>query len=475
MTLTIKEPIESASQAKPGSPSQCSDIHRAQSNRANPRCLEIAVTVRSLPGETGAAAGSGPIREEGKTVIVFDNGAVLRLWNNLPAGQKIILSSAQGNDVVCRVVSGRNLPNVQGYIEVEFMEPFNDFWGLQSGRVGSVPPAPGPVPVMGAPHVAPVRHATGQTVPQMPQLVEQQPPQVIAPVTPVRMPSVAAPEKELARPSDGAPSFDDIAGLLRMSPPPVNRPKTSESAAPFESQKNKSEFAHGRPEPMRSTIDTPMAIADVMPVKRTSPSSQEFSPSHLHVPNLSSDLDTRGAFNSAQATSVASASQTGSRIGLMIGGAALVLVGFGVGYVFMHRDSAPLPAPAAVAAVQPVSAAPVAQGSSEPAQVSPSPAERAPVERQAVTAATTAARESETAVPSSEDVRPSATTARAGQNEQQAKQRQQLATLNLKMSSPSAPKQEATKFSAGPTPDVSNLTSASGAAPTGCPIVRGAL
>ena len=34
-----------------------------------------------------------PIREEGKTVIVFDNGAVLRSTQNLPVGQTVILSN----------------------------------------------------------------------------------------------------------------------------------------------------------------------------------------------------------------------------------------------------------------------------------------------------------------------------------------------------------------------------------------------
>ena len=71
-----------------------------------------------------------PIREEGRTVIVFDNGAVLRSTNNMPVGLTVILSNPNGRDVVCRVVGGRNLPSVKGYVEVEFMEPVNDFWNI---------------------------------------------------------------------------------------------------------------------------------------------------------------------------------------------------------------------------------------------------------------------------------------------------------------------------------------------------------
>ena len=75
-------------------------------------------------------AQTQPIREEGRTVIVFDNGAVLRSTNNMPVGQTVILSNPNGRDVVCRVVGGRNLPSVKGYVEVEFIEAVNDFWGI---------------------------------------------------------------------------------------------------------------------------------------------------------------------------------------------------------------------------------------------------------------------------------------------------------------------------------------------------------
>ncbi len=166
MTLTVKDSLESASQSKPGTTSQNTENKSGQSPRSNPVCLEVAVTIRSLPGENGDASGpSAPLREEGRTVIVFDNGAVLRLSNNLPAGQKVILSSAQGRDVVCRVVEGRNLPTVRGYIEVEFMEQFNDFWRIHQipEQVNvSLPPAPAllspPGPVMQQPLCLPGLH-----------------------------------------------------------------------------------------------------------------------------------------------------------------------------------------------------------------------------------------------------------------------------------------------------------------------------
>ena len=77
-------------------------------------------------------------------MIVFDNGGVLRLTNPLPVGQKVILTNQQGRDVVGRVVGGRNLPSIKGYIEVEFIEPVSDFWRIHvapdANRVS--PPSP---------------------------------------------------------------------------------------------------------------------------------------------------------------------------------------------------------------------------------------------------------------------------------------------------------------------------------------------
>ena len=249
MTLTIKDSLESASQGKPGTTSQNSENKAGQSPRSNPVCLEVAVTVRSLPGENGDASGSNaPIREEGRTVIVFDNGAVLRLSNNLPSGQKVILSSAQGRDVVCRIVENRNLPTVKGYIEVEFMEQFSDFWRIHQAPVhmpehASALPPPAPVLVLTPASVAPA---------------------VAAPVKPAASPRAAAQEKGSASPSGGAPSFEDIAGLVKMSPAPAARVRASTPAAQASSLQSKSDVAEMEVKPTKSfsTLGTFGSISD---------------------------------------------------------------------------------------------------------------------------------------------------------------------------------------------------------------------
>ena len=66
MTLTIKEPLELGSLTKTGVGSDDSQGKAAENPRSNPVCLEVLVTVRSLPAEkdSGASGGARPLREE---------------------------------------------------------------------------------------------------------------------------------------------------------------------------------------------------------------------------------------------------------------------------------------------------------------------------------------------------------------------------------------------------------------------------
>jgi len=81
MTLAIEVSSPLNGLTKLGPAGESAESNSEQNTRSNPVCLEIAVTIRSLPGEKGeASAGPAqPTREEARTVIVFDNGAVLRL------------------------------------------------------------------------------------------------------------------------------------------------------------------------------------------------------------------------------------------------------------------------------------------------------------------------------------------------------------------------------------------------------------
>ena len=191
---------------KPGTSSQSSENKAGQSPRSNPVCLEVGVTIRSLPNEANGL--TQPIREEGRTVIVFDNGAVLRSTNNMPIGLTVILSNPNGRDVVCRVVGGRNLPSVKGYVEVEFMEPVNDFWNIhqEGNSAAAAPSAFSPAP---------------REVPAPP------------PPTPLRVPaSLETPAKPASVSLGSGPTFEDIPGLASMPSSAATRESKTEPARP---------------------------------------------------------------------------------------------------------------------------------------------------------------------------------------------------------------------------------------------------
>jgi TonB family protein len=98
--------------------------------RGNPVPAEIPVNA------TGTRPGSGSEKrelfsEETETVLVFPDGAVIRLSAAVATGQLIFLTNKVKNiEVVCQVVGKRVDRPTSCYVEVQFTEPMTDFWGV---------------------------------------------------------------------------------------------------------------------------------------------------------------------------------------------------------------------------------------------------------------------------------------------------------------------------------------------------------
>jgi protein TonB len=319
MTLTIKNSPEPNSLGKPGAPSQNSENNPGENPRSNPVCLEVGVTIRSLPTEAGSL--TQPIREEGRTVIVFDNGAVLRSANNLPLGLTVILSNSNGRDVVCRVMGGRNLPSVKGYIEVEFLEPVKDFWGIHQDA-DSVPVA--------APPVTPLAPRE-------------------APSSPISAPPRAAPPMEpLAKPTNmslgSGPTFEDIPGLLSVPPSAVAREPKIQSARPGPEKITKDDSTYnlsGIAQPT-SVATWPSADPELSKEKRGIPATSDASdatPTTSPTPTPSHDYMEKGllAYERLQSNSDKSSGQ----MPFILGVAAIVLAGVCGVVFYMNRKTAP--------------------------------------------------------------------------------------------------------------------------------------
>jgi TonB family protein len=319
MTLTIKNSTDPNSPGKPGASSQNSENNFGENPRSNPVCLELGVTIRSLPTETGGL--TQPIREEGRTVIVFDNGAVLRTANNLPVGLTVILSNSNGRDVVCRVVGGRNLPSVKGYIEVEFLEPIKDFWGIHQDPDSVVVAAPPMTPL--ASREAPVPPPSA-------------PPRAVAlPEPPAKPASVSL---------GSGPTFEDIPGLLSMPTSTVAREPKTQSIRPGPekiSKKDESDYNLSGIANSTSVASWRSAAPEPSAEKRGIPATKDESPttSPSPAPTPSHDFMEKGllAYERLQSSSP----ESSGHMPFILGVAAVVLAGICGVVFYMHRTAAP--------------------------------------------------------------------------------------------------------------------------------------
>jgi protein TonB len=162
----------------------------ATGSRPQPVALEVPVTVNGARTVEGSDKRE-PFSETTKTVLVFGNGAVIRLGSPVAAGQLLFLTNEKTKkEVVCQVVKSKNYKSVSGYVELEFTESVVGFWGMRfpSDRIGAQTPAPTPVatlsPAAKANPVAPVSSAPKPASPVVspaPRISEIKPAQVQAP------------------------------------------------------------------------------------------------------------------------------------------------------------------------------------------------------------------------------------------------------------------------------------------------------
>jgi TonB family protein len=123
--------------------------------KPQPVALEVSVTVNGARTVEGSDKRE-PFSESTKTVLVFGNGAVIRLQSSVAPGQLLFLTNEKTKkEVVCQVVKSKNYRNVSGYVELEFTEPVIGFWGMRfpGDRLApATPPAASvPAPVAAVP------------------------------------------------------------------------------------------------------------------------------------------------------------------------------------------------------------------------------------------------------------------------------------------------------------------------------------
>jgi periplasmic protein TonB len=136
--------------------------------RPQPVPLEVPVTVNGARTVEGSDKRE-PFSETTQTVLVFGNGAVIRLASSVAAGQLLFLTNDKTKkEVVCQVVKSKNYRNVSGYVELEFTEAIPGFWGMRfpGERVAASAPAAVAKPPAPQPSAPKIETPAANSVPQ---------------------------------------------------------------------------------------------------------------------------------------------------------------------------------------------------------------------------------------------------------------------------------------------------------------------
>ncbi len=146
-TRTIDPPVSASTPAgKPG-----------ETHRSHPVAIEIPVTVQGSRSASGHQLPQQFV-EETRTVLVFVEGGVLRISEEVAPGQFLILKNLCTDQETPCVVVPKNIGSAKGYVEVEFAQPADGFWGVDfsTGQASVEAAAPlkrepsAPVPIKAA-------------------------------------------------------------------------------------------------------------------------------------------------------------------------------------------------------------------------------------------------------------------------------------------------------------------------------------
>jgi len=140
VTKDAENPAESPNSTAPApsTPKTADD-----STRTQPVALEVPVTVNGARTVEGSDKRE-PFSESTKTVLIFSQGAVIRIATPVAAGQLVFLTNEKSKkEVVCQVVKSKpgGGPGA-GYVELQFTEPAAGFWGMRFPGAPAVPTAP---------------------------------------------------------------------------------------------------------------------------------------------------------------------------------------------------------------------------------------------------------------------------------------------------------------------------------------------
>jgi len=147
MAPLTKDTLEIANPSVESADSQSNNQAKPASGHLRSDAISLEVSVRVHGSKVkdavpGTAPHTEPFEEQTITMIIFPQGAVLKLLTPVNSGQMLVLTNLKSRqDAICRVVKVRPNANLAAYVEVEFTNRQPGYWGVSFPSDGAAPTA----------------------------------------------------------------------------------------------------------------------------------------------------------------------------------------------------------------------------------------------------------------------------------------------------------------------------------------------
>jgi len=136
MAPLTKDTLEIANPAGESVVSQSTNQAKNASGHMRSDAVSLEVSVRVHGSKVkdivlGTTPHTEPFEEQTITMIIFPQGAVLKMITPVNSGQMLVLTNLKSRqDAICRVIKVRPNANLAAYVEVEFTNRQPGYWGV---------------------------------------------------------------------------------------------------------------------------------------------------------------------------------------------------------------------------------------------------------------------------------------------------------------------------------------------------------
>jgi len=324
LTKDAVEVTNSASEASGTNAGAPGKTEQAGHLRADAVSLEVPVKVhgsRVKEVVRDVTPHTEPFEEQTNTMIVFPQGAVIRMTTSVNVGQMLVVTNLKSRqDAICRVVKVRTFSNLQGYVEVEFAHKQPGYWSVyfpsEGPAIVNKPAQPAALaPVVPAVKKKPVSSPSDISWAPAPSAnaSEEKSAEGTSFSTAIR-PPIAPPQ--IISPAKPEPSFVSIGRQEQVQAAASTIAPAPPAASHFETLKKAPTQANAS-----SVLSFPSAPVVEAPSITSLPDLQEAAPAVTSAPEFHSS--TGGSDERIQSEASASDESVRSSFGSLSGGASL--------------------------------------------------------------------------------------------------------------------------------------------------------